>query len=738
MDAVSVAGGDRLRRPLHPRRALLRLDRDGAPAPCPLRRTDVKAEIAGGMARVSVTQEFVNPINEKIEAVYTFPLSHTGAVDDMTMRIGDRTVRGSIRSRDEAQRIYDAARARGQLASLLRQERPNIFTQAVANIPPRETVKVTITYVEVVRYDEGAYEFVFPMVVGPQYTAGVPDAGHISPPVTPPGTRAGHNVSIEVHLDAGVTIEGLASPTHAIATERRSPREAVIQLQRKTEIPNKDFLLRYAVAGKTFKDAVLAHRSSRGGYFSLLLQPPREVTPEDVTPKELVFALDTSGSMRGFPIEKAKETMRLALAGLYPRDTFHLITFSGDTRILFPEPVPATPENLEQAQRFLVGRCGSGGTEMMKAIRAALKPSERSEGVRIVCFITDGYVGNEREIIEEVRRHSNARVFSFGIGSSVNRFLLDGMAAAGRGEVEYVGLNDDGSAAARRFHERVRNPLLTDVSIEFTGLPVSDVYPKRIPDLFSAKPTVVHGRYAHPARGTIRIRGRMSGREYVREIPVELPAREPARDVLATLWARARVEDLMSGQNHEDMREEVTRLGLKYRLLTRYTAFVAVEETVTAEGGTLVRIEVPVEMPEGVSYEGVFGDLVAAPLARGMIATAGSAHDSPLRYLRPPPPPAPAPRSEAHGKLDPRLGARIADWRKGALVGATMMQVEIWLTDATPEILSRLAALGFRESGRPKVANIRVGTLSVESLAKLLADPTVRYVALRGSAPAEP
>ena len=243
------------------------------------------------------------------------------------------------------------------------------------------------------------------------------------------------------------------------------------------------------------------------------------MTTEDVTPKELVFVLDTSGSMSGFPIEKAKETMKLALDNLYPADSFNLITFSGDTHVLFPAPRPATKENLEKAQAFLASRSGGGGTEMMTAIKAALDPSDAQNHLRIVCFMTDGYVGNDMAIIDEVQKHPNARVFAFGIGGSVNRFLLDKMAEHGRGEVEYVGLNDDGSAAARRFHERVRNPLMTDIAIDWNGLPVADVYPQRIPDLFSAKPLMLTGRYTAAGSGTIRLKGKMSGREFVREIP---------------------------------------------------------------------------------------------------------------------------------------------------------------------------------------------------------------------------
>lgn len=602
---------------------------------CPLKHTDVQAAVTGSLARVTVTQEFHNPYSDKIEAVYVFPLPQNAAVDDMTMRIGERTIKGQIKRREEARAVYEAARNAGQIASLLDQERPNIFTQAVANILPGATVKVTISYVEFLKYEEGTYEFVFPMVVGPRYIPGqpvaqpnpltapdtseVPDASRITPPIAPENTRAGHDISINVNVDTGVPLDSLKSTLHEVDIERPAPNRATVRLRNQQTIPNKDFILRFDVAGQKINDALLAHRANAGGFFSLILQPPERVTAKDVTPKELVFVLDTSGSMHGFPIEKAKETMKLALDALYPQDTFNLITFSGDTHILFPEPVSATRANLAKAQAFLESRQGSGGTEMMKAIRAALGPqdvgADKQDHVRIVCFITDGYVGNDFEIIGEIQKHPNARVFSFGIGNSVNRFLLDKMAEHGRGEVEYVTLQDDGSAAAKRFHERVRNPLLTDIELDWGGLSVTDVYPQRIPDLFSAKPLILTGRYTQGGRGTLRLRGKLAGQPFVRELPTELPDQQPQHDVLATLWARTRIDRLMSedfqglqnGNAKPDVREAITQLGLDFRLMTQFTSFVAVEETVVTEGGVLRRVDVPVELPEGVSREGVFG-----------------------------------------------------------------------------------------------------------------------------------
>ena len=596
---------------------------------CPLKHTAVKAEITGFLSRVVVTQKFENPFKEKIEAVYVFPLPQNAAVDDMTMLVGNRVVRGKILPREQAQAVYEAAKASGQVASLLDQERPNIFTQSVANILPGEKIEITISYVETLKYNNGAYEFVFPMVVAPRYVPGtapqkrkrgnsfapntnqVPDAARITPRPMPTGMRAGHDISLDVTLDAGLTIDSVASKSHQVAIERPGLGSAKIHLKEQSTIPNKDFILRFDISGSAIRDAVITHRLDKTGFFTMILQPPDRVTVEDVSPKELVFVLDTSGSMGGFPIEKAKETINLALANLYPSDTFNLITFSGDTHVLFDQPVPATPENLTKAQAFLSSRQGSGGTEMMTAIKAALEPSDNQDHVRIVCFLTDGLVGNDMAIIEEVKKHPNARVFAFGVGGAVNRFLLDEISEQGRGEVEYVGLEDDGSAAARRFHERIRNPLLTDISIEWDGLNVSDVYPQRIPDLFSAKPVVLTGRYLNSGDGTLRLKGKMGGNEFVRNIPVHFPENDARHDVLAALWARQRIADLMAqdytgiqqATARPELKETITQLGMEYRLMTQFTSFVAVEEMIVTDGGQPRRIDVPIEAPEGMAVQ---------------------------------------------------------------------------------------------------------------------------------------
>ena len=781
---------------------------------CPLKHTDVKVEISGFLSRVNVTQEFENPFKEKIEAVYTFPLPQNAAVDDMTMSVGSRVVKGKILPREEAQAVYDSAKQKGQVASLLDQERPNIFTQSVANILPGEQIKITISYVETLKYEDGAYEFVFPMVVGPRYIPGeptglrkgngfapdsnqVPDASRITPKMSPPGLRSGHDISLDIQLDAGLLVDSVNSKSHLVDIERTDGRSAHVRLKDGATIPNKDFILRYDVAGGSIQDAVLTHRSDKGGFFTMIVQPPDRVTVEDVTPKELVFVLDTSGSMEGFPIEKAKETMRLALDNLYPSDTFNLITFAGETQILFPHPVPATRDNIRKAQLLLAGRSGNGGTEMMTAIKAALEPSDKQDHVRIVCFMTDGYVGNDMEIISEVQKHPNARVFGFGIGQSVNRFLLDKMAEAGRGEVEYVSLNDDGAAAAKRFHDRIRNPLLTDISIDWNGLPVADVYPQRIPDLFSAKPLTLSGRFTSAANGTIRLKGKVAGNDFVREIPVSFPETMASHDVLSSLWARRRIDDLMSqdysgaqrGEMKPDLKQTITQVGLEYRLMTQFTSFVAVEEMVVTDGGQPRRIDVPVDVPEGVNQamvdpnEGLYsnqfiGGLPLMSRRRGAGGGGGVGYSRNSSVAPPPnappvgsvtatvaPQPTPVPLQTAQAypmvmrdevlkvepektaneqrldqlrlKLNPSLVAIVVRLKnKNSTAGPDesrfvrdgKAEVQLWLIDKSAESMAKLKELGFEVILDQKTSKLLIGRVSIERLEALADLAFVRYV----------
>ncbi|MDO8586978.1 MAG: VIT domain-containing protein [Armatimonadota bacterium] len=631
------------------------LDKQGQPiGQCPLKHTSVSASISGFVARVDVTQEFVNTSGEKIEAVYVFPLPQDAAVDKMEMKVGERTIRGEIKKREEARQIYEAAKKAGHVASLLDQERPNIFTQSVANIVPGEKVLIKIGYVNLLKYENGQYEFVFPMVVGPRYIPGnptgqtgqgwapdtdrVPDASKITPPVTPEGTRAGHDISVEVEINAGTPLGDVSSVLHEVDIRRTAETSARVTLKDQAGIPNKDFILRCQVAGDAVRTGLLpSTRGDNDGYFALVLVPPKSPTPEQIAPKEMIFVIDTSGSQMGWPIEKAKETMKLCVEQMNPNDTFQMLAFSNEVVSLFDSPKPNTPENRAGAREFLSSRLGAGGTEMLKAILAALTPPPDPERLRIVCFMTDGYVGNDFQILDSVKNNvGGARMFSFGIGNSVNRFLLDGMADAGRGAVEYVTLEEKGSPVAQRFYDRISKPVLTDISIDWGGLPVVETYPRRVPDLFSSQPVIVKGRYLHEGEGTITIRGKLGGKAWQEQLKVDLPAKEDDNPAIPTLWAREKIHELTArdyaglqrGQPDAEVKGQVTEIALEYQLMSQYTSFVAVEEMVVTEGGKPKTVAVPVEMPEGVSYEGTFGGRGSGSVGKGYAWSAVTARIS--------------------------------------------------------------------------------------------------------------
>ncbi len=646
---------------------------------CPLRHTDVTADIAGYAARVTVNQEFINPSKEPIEAIYTFPLPNDAAVDDMTMTIGSRVVRGQVKRKEEAFGIYAAARASGQSAALLDQERPNIFTQQVANIMPGAKVVITIRYLNLLKYQDGQYEFVFPMVVGQRYIPGggytaagprgtptiakiegdpgatpvVVDAHRITPPITPPGTRAGHDISLTVRLDAGIPIQALDAGLHRVSTVRRGQCGAIITLENREEIPNKDFILHYSAAGSEMAEGLLAYAPSRagiaggrpessgastppGGYFTLVIQPPLAPPKEQISPKEMVFVIDQTGSQSGWPIAMAKQTMKYCVANMNPGDTFQLIGFNTALYPCFTAPVPNTPENVAKALAFLAPIEGNGGTDILKSVDYALNLPDDPDRLRIVCYMTDGYVGNDMQIIDYIQKHrGRARMFPFGVGNSVNRFLIEGMAREGRGAAEFVAVNiNDGAQyggpmpessikgakeAAERFYRRIASPLLLDVRVDWNGLPVDDIYPKQIPDVFSASPIILKGRFTRAAEGDITIHGLLRGKPWSRTIHVTLPASTSRTDAysdgsaIPTLWAREKIEDL---QNQDwlgtqtnapkpEIQEQIINTALEYHLMSQYTSFVAVEERVVNVGGRQRTLDVPVETPDGVSYGSV-------------------------------------------------------------------------------------------------------------------------------------
>jgi Ca-activated chloride channel family protein len=617
----------------------------------PLEHTSVAIEVSGNLQRATVRQVYGNPHDEPIEAVYVFPLPQDGAVDRMDMWIGDRLIHGEIHERDLARRIYEDALESGQTASLLEQERPNIFTQSVGNILPGDSITVEISYVAPVDYDDGYCSLVFPMVVGPRFIPGeatgsgsrgwadptdqVPDADRITPPVVPEGTRAGYDIDLAVLLRPGVPVGDVESVNHEVSESRHTDRVVGVKLADRREIPNRDFVLRWRTAGDSIETGVLAHNGRLGGHFMMILQPDLDVDVSEITPKEMFFVVDCSGSMSGQPMEVAKETVRQFVSGMNPDDSFQIIRFSESASGMAPRPLENTSSNVSRGISYINSLRGGGGTMMIEGIRASVGYPEDEERMRYVIFLTDGYIGNEAQILGELQTTlgERTRLFSIGVGSSPNRYLIEGLAEEGRGHAYYVALSEDPSDAVGAIYEKINDPYLVGIDIDWNGLDVEDVYPQRIPDLYAGAPLVVTGRYGDAGSGEVTVSGTIAGRPWSQTVEVDLPAGEDDHDVIQTLWARKRIHELnrmmynASGEQTESLVERITDTALDYQIMSRYTSFVAVSEEVRVDGeGRPTTVEVPVNMPQGVSYEGVFGGSAATGVVRTRTAAPAAAY----------------------------------------------------------------------------------------------------------------
>ncbi|MDJ0910163.1 MAG: VIT and VWA domain-containing protein, partial [Woeseiaceae bacterium] len=558
--------------------------------PMPLTHTAVNADIDGYVSSVNVRQTFENPFSEKIEAVYMFPLPEKSAVSEFLMIIGDRRIRGILREKEEAERIYNVARAQGHQASLLVQHRPNVFEQRVANIEPGNQIDIDIRYFHTLAYQDGWYSFVFPTVVGPRFNppGSVDPIEAVSRGTRTPNTavtylapneRSGHDISISVDIDAGVNIEDLRS-THPIVSSETRAENVQVSLASQSTIPNRDFILEFRVAGDQIRSNLLSHRDPQtgDGYFTMMLYPPEVPDSLARRPMEMVFVLDCSGSMSGLPLSQAKDAVLAALSHLQPQDTFQIIRFSENATRLGPVPLPATPENLAEARRYLRGLNSSGGTMMIEGIKAALDFPHDPERLRFVSFMTDGYIGNEGEILGAVHeRIGAARIFSFGVGTSVNRYLLERLAQQGRGAVAWLGPQDSGSEVMSSFFARISKPAMTDVQIDWGGMRVSDIYPARLPDLFVGRPIVITGKFDGPL-SPVTVSGHAGGetQQYVVR-----PSAEDTNPYLGRIWARQRIADLASRQNWQqdpygELEAAILQTALQHQLVSDYTSFVAV------------------------------------------------------------------------------------------------------------------------------------------------------------------
>lgn len=610
--------------PDRPSGGLFTQTKDGKPQVFPLKHTEVKAQVTGNLSRVEVTQTFENPFQNPLEAVYVFPLPDEAAVDDMEIKIGDRVIKGDIKKREEAKEIYERARQEGRTAGLLEQERDNIFTQSLANIKPGEKIEVTIRYTDSLKFEGGDYEFVFPMVVGHRYIPGkpigggdsniVPDGSRINPPVVKPGTRSGHDISVTVDIAAGVPVSNIESTSHQIQVSN-SGENVRVALKPEDNIPNKDLILRYRVATANTQATVLTQANDQGGHFASYLIPALEYRSNEIVPKDVVFLMDTSGSQSGDPIVKSQELMRRFIKGLNPNDTFTIIDFANSTKQLSAKPLANTAANRQKAIAYIDKLDANGGTELLNGIKTVLNFPAAPEGrLRSVVLITDGYIGNENEVIAEVQKQLKPgnRLYSFGVGSSVNRFILDRLAEVGRGTSQVIRQDEPTEAVAEKFFRQINNPVLTNIQVQWEGEGAApELYPQAAPDLFANQPLVLFGKKKDRSNGFLKITGTAAGgKQYEQTLKVDFG--NNSSPAIAQLWGRAKIKDLMNGMFGGETKsgvDAVTATALAYRLLSQYTAFVAVSEEVRVNpDGSRQKVEVPVEMPQGVSYTGVFGD----------------------------------------------------------------------------------------------------------------------------------
>ena len=512
-----------------------------------------------------------------------------------------------MRKREEARAIYEQARSEGKVAALLDQERPNVFAQRVANIMPGERIEVAIEIDQEVRCDDGDCAYVLPTVVGPRFVpARTGDPGRIDPPVSTPGADTGHRLTFDLELDAGMPYHDLRTPALRMDIEESRSGRARLRLGGDQGVRlDRDVQVRWRLGGRDPEFGVLAWRDGEEpGTFTMSLQPPIPAEAEAAAePRELTFILDCSGSMSGAPIEAAKNVVRLALKAARPSDTLQILRFSDRASGLWPSPVPATSSHVRRALQYLDTLRGEGGTEMLSGIRAALEPPVDAERLRMVALLTDGFIGNEVEILGEVRRLiGQGRLFSFGIGSSVNRYLLENIAQEGRGAAAFIGPHESPEAFVNRFVARIATPVYTDLRLSWEGIEVDDLEPPRVPDLFAGQPLVIHGRYRTPGAGALVLEGRLRGRREVLRRTVTLPNRAADHEALGRLWARARIERLTResyGQPDRAVVAAVTDLGLRFRLMTPWTSLVAVDHWVSNRGAAARSVDVPVEMPEG-------------------------------------------------------------------------------------------------------------------------------------------
>lgn len=631
----------------------------------PLKKTSVTADINGMIADIHVVQSYANEGTSPINACYVFPASTKVTVHGMQMQIGNQIVTAKIKEKEEAREEFEEAKEEGKSASLLSEERPNVFTMNIANIMPGDNVSVDLHYTELITPTDGVYQFVYPTVSGPRYVGPIIDDSGTreewtAAPYLPEGTDPKDRYDIRVSLSAAVPITELASSSHEIMVhwEEKETRAVVSLADASDYAGNRDFILDYKMTGQDIATGLMLNKGEDENFFMLMVQPPECCNTDDIPPREYIFVLDVSGSMSGYPLQTAKELIRNLVSDLRETDTFNLILFSGASIQMSDKSVPASEENIREAIRIIDGQEGSGGTELAPALRDAIAIPDKKDVARSIVVITDGYIYGEEEIFEIIHENTGAMdFFSFGIGRGVNRSLIEGIAKTGQGEPFIVGDQDEASETAAKFKTYIQSPVMTDINVAFDGFQVYDVEPAVLPTLFAQRPIVLLGKWSGEPAGTVQITGKTGNSVYEQTIyladasahtaaagaqdeNVSADADSAAQtvtavtlesDVLRYLWAQKRIERLTDyglNENNADVKAEVTQLGLKYNILTPYTSFIAVTETVRNPDKNSTDVNQPLPLPLEVSNFAVGGYLFGSEpsgllLAAALLLTAG-------------------------------------------------------------------------------------------------------------------
>lgn len=579
----------------------------------PVKSIKADVTIAGTIADVRLTQVFVNTGQEPLEAIYVFPGSTNAAVYAMEMKVGERRIAAEIAERNQAKTKYKRAKKKGHRASLLEQNRPNVFQMNVANIMPNDTISVFLSYTELTTPEEGKYKFVLPTTVGPRYSTKLTSEATaqdqwVSNPYLPEGVRAEHTFDIQVNLSSAVPIQDIRCTSHKLNMEFTGETSCNLTLDPfSVTNGNRDFILEYYLQGRQIETGVMTYQDQGENFFMMMVEPPKTLSAHTIPPREYVFVVDVSGSMHGFPLNVAKILMEELLQSLNPYDRFNVVLFEYGSKKLFRKPQQATEGNINEAIRLLRSSGGGGGTNLYKALQPIILEEPSTPFARSVVVVTDGYIDAERDVFELVRNNLNkTNVFAFGIGSSVNRFLIEGIAKSGKGEPFVVTSRRYAKEEASRFIEYVNKPALTNINIDFGENDVYDISPRVVPDVFAQRPVVVVGKYEGELTDPIQLSGVAGNKPYLATVSPEVQSNELS--ALKFLWARDRVKNLVDYQKPtKELEQEVTTLGLTYSLLTEYTSFLAIDEELANPTQSITSIKQPLPLPAGVSNYAVGG-----------------------------------------------------------------------------------------------------------------------------------